>query len=49
MFLPLVGNPYNNAEIYGYALGFGMPKAHKDVRTYRETVKRIDEERRGQK
>ena len=49
IFLPLVGSPYNNAEIYGYALGFGMPKAHKDVRTYRETVKRIDEERRGQK
>lgn len=49
LFLPLVGNPYNKAEIYGYALGFGMPKAHKDVRTYRQTLKRIDEERFGQK
>ena len=47
LFLPLVGNPYNNAEIYGYALGFGMPKAHKDVRTYRETLKKLQGESFG--
>lgn len=39
----------NNLRIYAAAFGFGIEKAHKDVRTYRETLKRIDEERRGQK
>lgn len=39
----------NNLRIYAAAFGFGIEKAHKDVRTYRETLRRIDEERRGQK
>lgn len=39
----------NNLKIYAAAFGFGIEKAHKDVRTYRQTLRRIDEERRGQK
>lgn len=42
--MPLVGGLYNSVKIYGDALGFGGPKAHKDVRTYRETVRRMEAE-----
>lgn len=37
----------NNLRIYAAAFGFGIEKAHKDVRTFRETLRRIDEEWRG--
>ncbi len=44
--LPLVGLQ-NNIRIYAEAFGYGTEKAHKDVRTYRETVKRWGWERIG--
>ena len=39
----------NNIRVYANAFGYGIEKAHKDVRTYREARRRIEEERRGQK
>lgn len=47
MLMPLLGGLNNNVKIYGDALGFSSPKANKDVRTYRETVKRMGWENRG--
>lgn len=47
MLMPLVGGLKNNVKIYGDALGFSMPKASKDVRTYREALRRNSEERCG--
>ena len=47
MLMPLVGGLNNNVKIYGDALGFSSPKASKDVRTYRETLKLMEQESRG--
>ena len=47
MLMPLVGGLNNNVKIYGDALSFSSPKASKDVRTYREALKRMEQESRG--
>jgi hypothetical protein len=47
MLMPMVGGLNNNVKIYGDALGFSSPKAHKDVRTYREALRRMEQESRG--
>jgi hypothetical protein len=47
LLMPLVGGLNNNVKIYGDALGFSGPKAHKDVRTYRETLRRMEQESLG--
>lgn len=47
MLMPLVGGLNNNVKIYGDALNFSSPKASKDVRTYRETLRRMEQESRG--
>jgi hypothetical protein len=40
--LPLVGLQ-NNIKVYADAFGYGVEKAHKDVRTYREAVRRLEQ------
>jgi len=37
----------NNIKVYKDAFGFGRPKAHKDVRTYREAIRRMEQGRHG--
>lgn len=48
MLMPLVGGLNNNVKIYGDALSFSGPKASKDVRTYREALRRMEQEHIGQ-
>ena len=48
MLMPLVGGLNNNVKIYGDALSFSGPKASKDVRTYREALRRMEQETIGQ-
>ncbi len=43
LLMPLAGGLKNNVKIYGEGLGFSGPKAHKDVRTYRETLRRMEQ------
>jgi hypothetical protein len=34
----------NNIKVYKDAFGFGRPKAHKDVRTYREAIREMEQD-----
>jgi hypothetical protein len=44
--LPLVGLQ-NNIKVYSDAFGYGVEKAHKDVRTYREALRRLEQDNLG--